>query len=72
MANDPVAEIRERVVRLEACILPLQTDIGIIKAELSGLKENYNLAKLMIQWIVFPLVTILGAIVGVKVIFPTV
>lgn len=70
MSNDPVADLKERVVKLENCIPMVQTDIALIKAELEGIKTNYNLSKLMIQWIVFPLVTILGAIVGVKVIFP--
>jgi hypothetical protein len=41
-------------------------------ASLEGkITENYNLAMLMIKWIVAPLVLILGALVGIKVVFPT-
>jgi hypothetical protein len=70
MGNDPVTDLRERVTKLEACVPPLQTDIALIKASIEGIKENYNLSKAMIQWIIMPLVLILGGLVGIKVVFP--
>jgi hypothetical protein len=62
--------LKDRVAKLEACVPLLQTDIATIKVTMEGLKENYNLSKLMIQWIIGPLVLILGALVGIKVAFP--
>ena len=68
--SETIAEIKARLERVEACISSLQIDIPLIKASLEGIKENYNLSKLMIQWIIAPLVLILGALVGIKVVFP--
>ena len=72
VGNDPIAELKVRVEKLEECIEPLKIDITAIKVSIEGLKENYNLSKLMIQWIIAPLVLILGALVGIKVVFPSI
>jgi hypothetical protein len=71
MSNDQLTDLSKRLERVEACVPTLQTDIALIKASLEGMKASYDLSKLMVQWIIGPLVLILGALVGIKVAFPT-
>jgi hypothetical protein len=69
--SDPTIEaLKERIQRLENIAMQNQQNIATIMETIVGLKENYNLSKLMIQWIIAPLVLVLGALVGVKLAFP--
>ncbi len=71
MVDGDIEALKVRVTKIEECIRPLQSDIQLIRIGMEGMKENYNLSKLMIQWIIAPLVLILGALVGIKIAFPT-
>jgi uroporphyrinogen-III decarboxylase len=70
MSDQVIDALKERVQRLEDIAMTNQKNIATIMETITGLKENYNLSKLMIQWIIAPLVLILGALVGVKIAFP--
>ena len=49
----------------------LKSEVQALSIRVASLEGKADMSKMVIQWIVFPLVTILGAIVGVKVILPT-
>jgi len=70
MSAETIEAIKARVDKLETCYNTLTTTIGEIKTSIELLKSNYDSTKLLIQWVVFPLVAILGGLVGIKVLFP--
>ena len=71
MSTETIDAIKERVAKVEACYNQLVADVAAIKTGIELLKANYDNSKLLIQWVVFPLVAILGGLVGIKLIFPT-
>lgn len=72
MSDPEIQGLKVRVSKLEECYNAMSNDVTAIKIGIEGLKENYNLSKLMIQWIIAPLVLILGALVGIKIAFPSI
>lgn len=64
--------LKERVAKLEVCYTSIQDSVTKINISIELLKANYDSTKLIIQWIVFPLVVILGGLVGIKILFPSV
>lgn len=58
-----VKELQNDVTHLTAKVEELIKDVAVFKAQ-------YRLAELIIKWAVFPLIIILGALVGVKLAWP--
>ena len=50
----------------------LDKKVDEVLARVANLEGKADMGKLIIQWIVFPLIIILGGIIGVKVILPSV
>ena len=57
---------------VEDAIRRLDGKVDEILQRVSRLEGRADMGKLIIQWIVFPLIVILGGIIGVKVILPSV
>ena len=57
---------------VEAAIARLDGKIDQVLQRVAALEGKADMGKLIIQWIVLPLIVILGGIIGVKVILPSV
>ena len=55
---------------VEDAISRLDKKVDELLQRVSSLEGKADMGKLIIQWIVFPLIIILGGIIGVKVILP--
>lgn len=71
MSNSDITALAERVAKLEVCYSTMTDSVTSIKTAIELLKANYDSTKLLIQWVVFPLVVILGGLVGIKILFPS-
>ena len=43
---------------------------GIVNNEHDNIKTKYDSTKLLFTWVIFPLICILGGLVGIKLVFP--
>ena len=55
---------------VEEAIKRLDRKVDEVLSRVANLEGKADMGKLIIQWIVFPLIIILGGIIGVKVILP--
>ncbi len=55
-----------------ATIARLEDKVDQVLQRVAALEGQANMGKLIVQWVVLPLIMILGAIIGVKVIFPSI
>ncbi len=53
-------------------IARLEDKVDQVLQRVAALEGQANMGKLIIQWVVLPLIMILGAIIGVKVILPAI
>ena len=57
---------------VEAAIARLDGKIDQVLQRVANLEGKADMSKMVIQWVVFPLIMILGAIIGVKVVLPSI
>lgn len=57
---------------VEDAIRRLDGKVDEVLQRVAALEGKADMSKMVIQWIVLPLIMILGAIIGVKVILPSV
>ncbi|TSA39929.1 hypothetical protein D4R30_00385 [archaeon] len=57
---------------VDAAIARLEDKVDQVLQRVAHLEGKADMGKLIIQWVVLPLIMILGAIIGVKVILPSV
>lgn len=55
---------------IDAAIDRLDGKIDQILQRVANLEGKADMSKMVIQWVVLPLIVILGAIIGVKVVLP--
>lgn len=61
--DEDIREIKEHLHRVD---LTLER----INGELGDLRGRYDVAQLIVKWAVFPLIVVLGALVGIKLAWP--
>jgi hypothetical protein len=57
---------------VNAAVARLEDKVDEILQRVAALEGKADMSKMVIQWIVLPLIVILGAIIGVKVVLPSV
>jgi hypothetical protein len=64
----------EAMTRIADAIDKIQDGIAsgfsVVNNEHKNIKDNYDITKLLFKWVLFPLIIILGGLVGIKLYFP--
>jgi len=75
--NDEVKELRNEVTKMYDEIrelrnenVKLQKKVASLEAKIDTTLKNYNFTMFFIKWVVTPLIVILGALAGVKMVIP--
>jgi len=61
--NDEIKELRSENVKL-------QKKVASLEAKIDATLKNYNFTMFFIRWVVTPLIVILGALAGVRMVIP--
>ena len=78
--HEIIAELRAKVAYLNDEVTNMRSDINEIKRDISkiysklsnieGKLNSYSTMSLLIKYVITPLIVILGALVGVKIVLP--
>ncbi len=58
-----LAEVKERVTRLENSVSTIDKAVAVIQGSTSSIE-------MILKWVVLPLLVILGGLVGIKIVLP--
>jgi hypothetical protein len=69
--EERLLKVEIAVVELKACQNAVGAQVSSINEAIAAIKANYQIAELLVKWVVMPMIVILGGLVGIKVLFPS-